>query len=206
MNSTLTAAFTTNNMETELSKRLEEKKAQAIQEAEREHVALSLVDRLGLYSGHNVIFYDHSNTIHFGYRIPIDLMTARKILERLPAGTTNGCIKFVDRTVDTFSPFIICLRYVKGYSPDIKITYLSESGYTIALSINYSQYERGLYHGTNRGKHLGFGRYETESYYKFALSEFKTFDLAGGGQKMGCLDAELQKDFEYYIFNGKLKT
>ena len=193
-------------MEAELLKRLEEKKAQAISEAEQEHQALSLVNSLGLYSGHNVIFYSHSNTIHFGYHTHIDLMTARKILGLLPASKINGYIKFVNETIDTFSPFILTLRYVKGYPPEIKITYLSESGYNIALSVNYSQYERGLYHGTNRGKHLGFGRYETESYYKFALSEFKTYKLAGGGQKMGCPDPDLQKDFEYYIFNGKLKA
>ena len=182
---------------------IEAKKAAALRAIDDKYAALSLVDSLGLYRHGNVIYYEHTRAIGFGYSTAIDLETARKIVEKLPPRMEAQVIKFVGQEHETFSPFIVKLSNLKGYPPKIEINYMSEAGYKINLYINYSQYprENGLMDRRVQGKHIGFGNYDSYNEHYFGV--FSPFKVAGGGQVMGCLVEAEREDFEYYIFNGK---
>ena len=113
-----------------------------------------------------VIYYDHSNGLGFGWMSPINNKAiVKRIIAAYPIDiddTTNHELKFASGHKNFVSDSSLVLKWnaESNYDNAIKICYTS-NGIEITISVSYAFYGSHIYYRTKQGKHLGFGRYET---------------------------------------------
>jgi hypothetical protein len=184
-----------------LEQKVNELKANHLIEVIAQELKYEAIKKTGF---ENVISYTHRKGLSFFWsgREKAGVNEIAKIIKAYPINGKNHKLNFCSKdAINTDSPLFV--RW-NDNSLDAEIRYETKGGIEIQININLkNHFGSTVYNRPEKGRHLGFGRYETIMHW--TLDPFGTTQrYSGGSMAFYFLEgAESKGEFERFVLSGE---